>query len=70
MNKCIPEPWEDDFGGQHETESHDNPPDTIFCEQCGAPTAYYPTFKILKLYEELLSKLFGGNKQEDELDFF
>jgi rRNA maturation endonuclease Nob1 len=64
VNKCIPEPWEDDFGGRHETVPHVNPPDARFCEQCGAPTVYYEK-SILKGYEVVLKELYGEDMDDD-----
>jgi hypothetical protein len=64
VNKCIPEPWEDDFGGRHETVPHGNPSDMRFCEQCGTPTVYYEK-SVLKGYEAVL-KEFSGEYTDDD----
>ena len=52
VNNCIPGQWEDDFGNSYPRDSHENLPDSRFCEQCGEPTVYFQN-KLLKTYREI-----------------
>lgn len=52
VNRCIPAQWEDDYGNLHDSQSHENLPDSRFCEQCGEPTVYFQN-KLLKTYREI-----------------
>jgi len=60
VNNCIPGQWEDDYGNLHDSQSHENLPDSRFCEQCGEPTVYLQN-KLLKTYREVL-----GLPEDDE----
>ena len=68
INKCIPQPLEDDRGNLYDQDPHNNSPDARFCEQCGAPTVYFQKHSILKSYEDVLKALSGNKKQEFDED--
>jgi hypothetical protein len=64
INTCIPNQWEDDFGNFHDSQSHENLPDSRFCEQCGQPTVYFK-HGLLKPYGRILGMVEEGNDGED-----
>jgi hypothetical protein len=64
VNTCIPGYREDEFGNSYSRNTHENLPDSRFCEQCGQPTVYFKD-GLLKTYAQILGLDEPGDDDND-----
>jgi ribosomal protein L37E len=64
VNTCIPGYREDEFGNSYSRNTHENLPDSRFCEQCGQPTVYFQ-HKLLKTYTQVRKMVVEKNDGDD-----